>query len=94
MDNSNQSIIVEVQPLSSSPTHLSIIDSNSQTIALPALPIRLDRKNYYFWQSNDTSESTPNLAFTTWKKRENPSSLAQNYNEPFYYTLLNAHPYK
>ncbi|KAH0662336.1 hypothetical protein KY284_027267 [Solanum tuberosum] len=99
MDSSNQSTAVAVQPHSSSSTHLSIIDSNSQTIALPGLPIKLDRENYYLWQSTvysafeafdleghfdgtnapsatiltttqDTSESTPNSAFTAWKKRD------------------------
>ena len=51
MDNSNQSIATAVQPQSSSSTHLSITDSNSQTIAFPGLPIKLDREYYYLWQS-------------------------------------------
>ena len=51
MDNHNYSIAVVVQPHSYSSTHLSITDSNFQTIALPDLPIKLDRKNYYLWQS-------------------------------------------
>ncbi|KAH0702862.1 hypothetical protein KY285_017140 [Solanum tuberosum] len=99
MDSSNSSIAAAFQPHSSPSTHLSIIDSNSQTIALPGLPIKLDRENYYLWQSTvysafeafdleahldgsnipsatvltttqGTSDSTPNPAFTAWKKRD------------------------
>ncbi|TMW85408.1 hypothetical protein EJD97_023210, partial [Solanum chilense] len=40
-----------VQPHSSSSTHLYQTDSNSQTIALPGLPIILFQENYYLWQS-------------------------------------------
>ncbi|KAK4709825.1 hypothetical protein R3W88_004338 [Solanum pinnatisectum] len=99
MDSSNSSIVAASQPHSFPSTHLSIIDSNSQTISLPGLPIKLDRENYYLWQSTvysafeafdledhldgsnvpsatvltttqGTSESTPNPAFTAWKKRD------------------------
>ncbi|KAG5601256.1 hypothetical protein H5410_032626 [Solanum commersonii] len=99
MGSSNQSIAAAVQPYSFSSTHLSIIYSNSQTIALLGLPIKLDRENYYLWQSTvysafeafdleghldgtnapsatiltttqGTSASTPNPAFTAWKKRD------------------------
>ncbi|TMW80116.1 hypothetical protein EJD97_023833, partial [Solanum chilense] len=45
------SIAAVVKPHSSSSTHLYKTDSNSQTIALPDLPIKLDQENYYLWQS-------------------------------------------
>ncbi|KAK4706451.1 hypothetical protein R3W88_033987 [Solanum pinnatisectum] len=99
MDCPNQSIAATIQPHYPSSTHLSILDSNSQTISLPGLPIKFDWENYYLCQSivyssfeafdleghldganspsattltttKGTSDSTSNLAFTVWKKRD------------------------
>ncbi|KAK4707123.1 hypothetical protein R3W88_033337 [Solanum pinnatisectum] len=66
MDSPNQFIAATIQPYCPSFTHLSILDSNSQTISLPAN----SPSATILTTTKGTSDSTSNLAFTAWKKQD------------------------
>ncbi|KAH0645845.1 hypothetical protein KY284_033729 [Solanum tuberosum] len=80
MDSSNSSIDAASQPHSSPSTHLSIIDSNSQTISLPGLSIKLDWKNYYLLQSTvySTFDNNPSRS----SNRSSPRIICQICEKP------------